>query len=233
MNKKPSDNSSPKGPELNEEPIAGGRRKAVRSILAGSSITAVAAAGNWSKPVLDAVILPAHAQTSAVSVTLAGNVSSSPTASYTAPKQNSVLDFFVGSAYAQTSGLDLGGACLTMAVEGNQFSATLEFVADPAITLDGTVSDGSFSASGSGVTISGTFVSDATSTASGTVSNSNGTFNFSIDSATSSCEPIAPTTTPAPTTTAAPTTTVAPTTTIGPTTTMAPTTTPSPTTTPT
>jgi hypothetical protein len=223
MNKKPNDHSSPKGQEFNQEPITDGRRKAVRSIIAGSGITAAATAGIWTKPVLDAVILPAHAQTSVAAVMLAGNVSSSPTASYTAPIQNSVLDFFVGSVHAQSSGLDLGGACITMAVEGNQFSATLEFVADPAITLEGTVSGGSFNATGSGVTISGAVVSDAISTASGMVSNSNGTFNFSADSATNSCEPIAPTTTPSPTaTTLAPTTTtLAPTTT-----TLAPTTTP-------
>ncbi len=200
-----------------------GRRKAVGTILAGSSVTAVMTAGSWSKPVIDAVMLPAHAQTSVASLVLGGNIDLTPVASNVAPKTNDILDFFIGSAHAQSNEPDLGGACLTMTINGNTFVLNLDFVSEPRISIEGTISGNSFSGSGDGVSISGSInLGSSPSKAAGRISNTSGAYNFAINSDDVDCGPLAPATTPAPTTTAEPTTTAQPTTTAAPTTTPAP-----------
>lgn len=185
------------------------RRRAVRNILTGSGIVAGAAtSGKWSKPLVDAVVLPAHAQTSAM-VMLVGNVNVSPLSNVPQQNADSVLDFFIGSAYAN-GGPNLSGACMTMAVDGASFDLSLEFAANPTIQLSGTVSGNTISGTGSGITVSGTLnLQNDPPMASGTVSNVDGAFGFSLDTSQSACTPISATTTLAPTT-MAPTTTCMP-----------------------
>ena len=54
--------------EINDEKLEK-RRKALKSILAGSGtvVTAAAMQDKWAKPVIESVVLPAHAQTSGAS----------------------------------------------------------------------------------------------------------------------------------------------------------------------
>lgn len=73
------------------------RRKALKNILAGSGtvVTAAAMHEKWAKPVIESVVLPAHAQTSGNLV--AGFVLTNFAA---APDQNQLLDTLVPSAHA-------------------------------------------------------------------------------------------------------------------------------------
>ena len=55
----------------NNHQVNDGRRKAVRNILTGAGVTAgvgVVANKAWMEPVINAVVLPAHAQTSVISM---------------------------------------------------------------------------------------------------------------------------------------------------------------------
>ena len=197
------------------------RRKAVRNILAGSGLTVAAVtAESWVKPVVNAVILPSHAQMSApMPIVLAGNASIGPVVGVDPdklPGSSSVLDFFIGPANAGVT-VDAGslsGACMTMTVPGNgTFTLNVEFAEDPPILVSGTVSAGSISGSGGGLTVTGSIdLAAATPMAMGTISDVISTHSFTIDGATSGCMPIG--TTPAPTTstTAAPPTSIRPTT---------------------
>jgi len=73
------------------------RRKALKNILAGSGtvVTATAMHEKWAKPVIESIVLPAHAQTSGNLV--AGFVLTNFAA---APDQNQLLDTLVPSAHA-------------------------------------------------------------------------------------------------------------------------------------
>ncbi|MEO0369281.1 MAG: hypothetical protein AAF197_10925, partial [Pseudomonadota bacterium] len=90
------------------------RRRAVKNILAGSGVAAGAAAsGNWVKPAVNAVITPAHAQTSNV-ITIIGNAAVGVPRVASAPRNahsESVLDMFINSANANTFHPSLDGAC--------------------------------------------------------------------------------------------------------------------------
>ena len=211
------------------------RRKAVRNILAGSGLTLGAAtAGSWVKPVVNAVILPSHAQMSApVPVMLAGNASTSPVVSVDPdqlPGSSSVLDFFIGPANAGVAvdGPILSGACLTMTVPGDgTFTLNVELVAGSPLAVSGTVAGGAISGSGGGLSVTGTVdLAAATPAAMGTISNGTDTHSFTIDGATTGCMPIGTTVAPTTSTTPQPRTTT--TTTAGPSTssTPAPTTSP-------
>lgn len=75
------------------------RRKALKSILAGSGavVTATVLQDKWSRPVVESILLPAHAQTSqalAVSFAVSGIASLD---------NNELLDFFVPTAHAGVS----------------------------------------------------------------------------------------------------------------------------------
>ena len=75
------------------------RRNAVKNILAGSTLAAGAATSSvWVKPVVDAVVTPAHAQTSTVFI-VSGNAVVTVTKAGFAPSR-SVLDMFIDSAHA-------------------------------------------------------------------------------------------------------------------------------------
>ena len=188
------------------------RRKAVRNILAGSSLTVGAVtSGKWAKPVVDAVIVPAHAQTSITTV-LTGNANVSPVTTAPVPQDgNGILDFFIGSAHAGVAPADpsLAGACLTMTITGTtSFSLVVEFADSSMTTVMGTISGTSLSGSSGGITVTGSVdLAAAMPTAMGTVGNGSGTFGFTLDTTSGSCTPV--TTTPAPTTAPPPTTTTA------------------------
>lgn len=202
------------------------RRKAVRNILAGSGLVAGAATANkWSKPLVDAVALPAHAQMSDVTM-LVGNVNITPTVTNNLQKSESILDFFIAPANALEASVDLSGACMTMSITGSSYTLTIEFASHPNVVISGAVSAGAFSGSADGIMVDGNVdLAGMPATASGTISNGSGTFGFMLDANQTVCTPVEPTTTteaPSTTTMAPTTTTEAPTTT---TTTMAPTTT--------
>lgn len=65
---KKSDKDSKSGVKTNEitEKSTNKRRKFLAGITTGAAAAGVASTGNWVKPVVDNVILPAHAQTSSV-----------------------------------------------------------------------------------------------------------------------------------------------------------------------
>lgn len=190
------------------------RRKAVKNILAGSGLTvAAASSGQWSKPLIESVITPAHAQTSSAVFSLAGNIDLNGVSHILEPKSNSILDLFVGTAHAQESLPQLGGACLLITIDGTALSIEVSFASAPTITLQGSLSGDSFTATGDGVTINGTVdLTGPVQTASGTIGDGSplgSVFNFSLDSSSLDCTPIAnaTTTTTAATTTADPGTT--------------------------
>jgi hypothetical protein len=60
---------SPTNKKLDKAPLNPDRRKALQKMaVAGAAATVLGFSGKWSKPVVDSVILPAHAQaTNAVS----------------------------------------------------------------------------------------------------------------------------------------------------------------------
>ena len=210
------------------------RRKAVRNILAGSGLTLGAATtGSWVKPVVNAVILPSHAQMSAPATTpaptpimLAGNASVSPVVGIDPaqlPRSSSVLDFFIGPANAGVAGDEISpsGACMTMTVPGDgTFTLNVELASSTAVLISGTISAGSISGAGGGLTVSGTIdLAAATPVAMGTITDGTSSYSFTIDGATSGCMPIATTAAPTSTTPEPRTTT---TTTSGPTTSSTP-----------
>ena len=81
--------------EINDEKLEK-RRKALKNILAGSGtvVTAAAMQDKWAKPVIESVVLPAHAETSiaSFSVTLQASLD-----------RNEILDLFVPTAHADTT----------------------------------------------------------------------------------------------------------------------------------
>ncbi len=193
-NKNKSNSISNVENEVSEQgPKKAGRRSAVRTILAGSGgITAAAAAGGWTKPILNSVITPAHAQTSALMLTFSGNVALTPVVNNVEPKGNSVLDFFVGTAHAQTEP-ELAGSCVTVTINGENVSVVIDFFSNSSITISGTLSGNTFSSSQSGISVSLTLNTSAeVATATGTVSNSSGMFQLSLDANASACSPIDP-----------------------------------------
>ncbi|MEO0368510.1 MAG: hypothetical protein AAF197_06950 [Pseudomonadota bacterium] len=190
------------------------RRRAVKNILAGSGVAAGAAAsGNWVKPAVNAVITPAHAQTSNV-ITIVGNaaVGVPRVASAQGASENGgVLDMFINSANANTFHPSLDGSCLTMSIDIVNLTVSLlvEYLSQPSTTVTGTIDAmGNISGSdmASGISFTGTADTGA-QTASGTISNSVSTYSFSLDGTTTACSPSAPTDTTAAPTTMYPTTT--------------------------
>ncbi len=174
------------------------RRKAVRNLIAGSGLTVGAAtAGSWVTPVVNAVITPAHAQTSTAMV-LSGNAALSPTTPkvVVANTSTSILDFLVPSAHAGIAAVapNLGGACIIVTFTSDtSFNVSVETIASPAMVFTGTASGSVLSASGAGITFNATVDFNTTpATAVGTLVTGGDTYNFTIDSSTASCSPMAP-----------------------------------------
>ncbi|NOY15491.1 MAG: hypothetical protein GXP23_00910 [Gammaproteobacteria bacterium] len=72
------------------------RRKALKKILAGSGtvVSAAAMQDKWAKPVIESVVLPAHAQTSVASYSVSV---------VALLERNKFLDFFVPTAHAEST----------------------------------------------------------------------------------------------------------------------------------
>lgn len=150
------------------------RRSAVRKILAAGSVTAGAGAATWKTPLVESVILPAHAQTSNPgsgsddeggqgnqSVAISGQIGS--------PETTGLLDLFLRSAYAAED--DLVGGCIEIMVDGSSVTVTVTLNNGDSDTKSGTLTDCGFSvANVNGYTVTGT-VDDANNptTADGTV----------------------------------------------------------------
>ncbi len=193
------------------------RRKAVKNILAGSTLAAGAATtGTWVKPAVDAVMTPAHAQTSVV-VVLAGNATFSAVGPRVATERSSsVLDIFMDSAHAGPAAPNFDGACVSISLNGTAGTFLLTatfFDSTPDYTLSGGIdSMGSISGSDSVISLSGS-VNDVNNItlARGTVTDlgSGARFTFTLTDQAAQCTPLAPqpTTTTGSPTTAYPTTT--------------------------
>ena len=83
---------------MNEKQITAGRRKLLKTFTAGSGVVAAGSAlpEAWVKPIVNQVVLPAHAQTTDDSDASAGGVTTTaaPTTTQVAP---TTLMFFVTS----------------------------------------------------------------------------------------------------------------------------------------
>lgn len=103
-------------------PGSASRRRALRGIVAGGGAGAVAAfvPGTWTRPVVDSVLLPAHAQTSVTpyqSVGSVGDISGlEPSESQFRQFVDNVTDMLMPSAHA-ASGWSPYGSCLQIEVD--------------------------------------------------------------------------------------------------------------------
>ena len=95
---------SSKNQAISEDNIQGTtRRKALKSLLATSGVVAgsQALSSQWSKPLIEAVVLPAHAQTSGTSGTFTSGIINNPIASNRNWFRNSnLLDTLISPAHA-------------------------------------------------------------------------------------------------------------------------------------
>ena len=120
------------------------RRKLIKSLAAGS-IVGVSLPEKWSQPIINSVLLPAHAQTTTggpqfAGIILNGIVSTEPP---TRTNTGDLIDFFVSPAYALD---DLDGSCVQLSSpSGTLFSNdTLKY----EIIMGGTLYSGSTTVSG-------------------------------------------------------------------------------------
>ena len=187
------------------------RRKAVKNILAGSGVVAGAAAtsNQWVKPAVNAVVTPAHAQTSGP-ITLNGNAALSGGPVMGAGSGINVLDLFIDSAIADQDPASLDGACLTMTLDflNSTIDLLVEYAFNDPVMLQGTISGNNISGNNGSVSFSGT-ADSAARTASGSISNGVTAYSFNLNDNQQSCEPRPPvdeTTTTIAATTGLPTT---------------------------
>jgi hypothetical protein len=169
--------------------------------------------------VVDAVVTPAHAQTSTVFV-VSGNAVVTVTKAGFA-QSRSVLDMFIDSAHA-TALPNFEGACVTMSGDTVTGTLTVDFVffENKPLSITGRINaSGTFNFTDQGVTVSGAY-NPTTGSASGTIVAGSNSYGFTLADTAGACTPSEPTPT---TTTAYPTTgyptTGYPTSTIQPTTT--------------
>jgi len=118
-----------------------GRRKLLKSVVAGGGAATVAKAlpDQWARPVIDAVLLPSHAQTSITS--RGGFVASGPIAMNEAEQNvaeqgfsEELLEFFAPAAKAGAGGTPISNMALTANDAGDsflcaEFNATTEVIA--------------------------------------------------------------------------------------------------------
>lgn len=128
------------------------RRSAVRKILAAGSVTAGAHASTWKTPLIESVILPAHAQTTGFSSgdqgpVISGQIGTSEIAG--------LLDLFLSPAYAD-DGSDLVGGCIDITIEGFSVTVTVTLNTSASDTKSGTLTGCSFTvANVNGYTVEG------------------------------------------------------------------------------
>lgn len=183
-----------------------------RKLLAGGGTVLGAAAfpKEWTRPVFETVILPAHAQTS-------GSVLGDQLPLTQVTDAGGWLDYLIPTAHAQTGTGDLLGGCIILAFNGDTVEATLLLSGGGELSNTGTHNPdtGVFAVTGIGgeYNVNGTSAGGpGPASASGTVQGSGGgSLNFNATTGGASCTPLASTTTAAPTTTASPTSTPLPT----------------------
>ncbi|MFT5610171.1 MAG: hypothetical protein ACI9LU_000663 [Polaribacter sp.] len=200
------------------------RRKVLKNTLIGGGavISTSLVPNKWTKPLIDSVILPSHAQTSDVVIVMGGGAGISVTEaekSVTKAENNGVgvndiLDMFVGQAHAQVvvDPPSLNGGCLALTLEGAVATVSLTLNDLSVDVQSGTVIGTSVSVTGlhAGYTVTATLdgAGGTATVAEGSVSGFGETGSFGVSAATPECAPVA-TTTASPTTTATPTTTTA------------------------
>lgn len=87
------------------------RRKVLKSIVAGGGFAGTAAVATWTKPIVDTVVLPVHAQLSVLSrysfvgsgPPLTSIITGDSTQLYTRAEKNGWLDMLIPSAHADDS----------------------------------------------------------------------------------------------------------------------------------
>lgn len=204
-NDKNKDKSLETGAEIKQS-----RRKVLRNTLLGGTVVSTSVLQeNWTKPILNAVITPSHAQTSVNNVMMSGSVSGLIVQNDF--NATDVLDLFVEEAHAIPASNNLDGGCLTITIDGATSTAELTLNNGSKDTKMGTVAGTAVTVAGlhGSYGVSGTLNSAAAPTAcSGSVSGSGESANFSVStSGVGNCTPVAPTTTSIPQTTIGPTTT--------------------------
>jgi len=95
------------------------RRDALKKILTGTTAAGIVAVApeKWTKPVIDSVTLPAHAQTSAIPLSF---VSTNLSASII----ENMIETLLPSAYAG-AGIEFGNLCINFQSDLNTYSATI------------------------------------------------------------------------------------------------------------
>jgi len=132
------------------------RRAAVRKILATGSLTAGAGASAnvWKVPLIESVVLPAHAQTTDRSTASRNAVISGQVGE---PEITGLLDLFLSPAYA-ADGSDLVGGCIEITIEGDTVTVTVTLNTGVSDTKSGTLNDCGFTVEGvNGYTVQGQF----------------------------------------------------------------------------
>lgn len=136
-----------KKPCSSDEPLEQ-RRATVRKILAASSVTAGMGASAWKTPVIESVVLPAHAQTSAQISDVVISAQIGETESL------GLLDLFLKSAYAADD--DLVGGCVAIRINGISVTVTVTLNTGERDSKIGTLTNRSFSvANVNGYTVTG------------------------------------------------------------------------------
>lgn len=128
------------------------RRKALKKILAGSGtvVTAAAMQDKWAKPVVDSVVLPAHAQASGVAMRSSGVVAitnGSISDSDAQFAQSSILDTLIPAANA-INGCILSGQCFDVSATTDSATVTMTDGNTATVGLSNGTGNGTLSPSG-------------------------------------------------------------------------------------
>ena len=167
------------------------RRKVLKhTLIGGTVISASVLPDRWTKPLINTVVTPAHAQTS-TTVVLGGQLSS------TVPKQaassTDTLNIFLNSANATNPFAPLNGGCLTLDINGSDASAEVVLNNGVSDSRSGTV-DGTLvtiSSLHGGYTLSGTLDSATSPTScSGSITGFGETGSFTVSEGSGTCTPI-------------------------------------------
>ena len=158
------------------------RRKALKSILAGSGtvITAAAMQDKWTKPVIESVVLPAHAQ--------ASEVNGSFTATTNPQNETDLLEILVPSANANGCTFQLcinvSGGSASVQVNDNETISTGSGALPFSITLQpsGNLITGTYDAANDRIT--GTYTGTCLSGAYPPATRSTATCNLTVSPTT-------------------------------------------------
>ena len=125
------------GQDTGKDKILDDRRKAVKGLLTGVGATAAGlGAAKWSKPAIDKVVLPAHAQTSATSFVLNGTITNNPIT-------NNILDFFIQAGHAAVVQSPVEGGCISLSIADGVVDAEVTLNTSAKLMGQGLLGDGS------------------------------------------------------------------------------------------